>query len=191
MGWAGNRIVAFNGLVDTHLSLVLIHATLSIAFSISLFRSFFDSIPREIEEAALVDGASRVQTSTRIILPLTTSGVLTAGVYALFYSWGEYLFVSIFIYKWSKQTIPTALTNYSSQFSVQRTKLLAGTVFNILPIVILFLIFIRSLLKGFMEGAVKSQQRAHPGCCAAGAGGTNPSRGRVWMSFQEESEERM
>jgi multiple sugar transport system permease protein len=142
-------------LVNTHVSLILIHATLSIPFCIWLLRSFIDSIPKEIEEAALVDGANRWQTFRRIIFPLASSGILTAGVYAMIYSWGEYLFVSIFIYKWEKHTIPTALTNYSTQFSVQWTKLLAGTVFNVLPILILFMLLIKSFLRGFMEGAVK------------------------------------
>jgi ABC-type glycerol-3-phosphate transport system permease component len=143
-------------LFDTHLAIMLIHTALCAPFCTWLLRSFFDAIPKEIEEAAVIDGAGNLRIATKIILPLASAGMLTTGVYAFVYSWGEYLFASVIINTSAKRTIPIALAGYSSQFGIEWTKLLAGSVLNIVPVLILFIPLIRTFLRGFMEGAVKA-----------------------------------
>jgi multiple sugar transport system permease protein len=142
-------------LLDTHFSLILVHTALCAPFCTWLLRSFFDAIPKEIEEAAIVDGAGKIRILARIILPLASAGILTSGAYALIYSWAEYLFASVLINTTAKSTIPIALAGFSSQFGIEWTKLLAGSALNIVPILIIFIPMIKTFLRGFMEGAVK------------------------------------
>jgi multiple sugar transport system permease protein len=142
-------------LLDTHFSLILLHTALCAPFCTWLLRSFFDAIPKEIEEAAIVDGAGKIRILAKIILPLASAGILTSGAYALIYSWAEYLFASVLINTTAKRTIPIALAGFSSQFGIEWTKLLAGSALNIVPILIIFIPMIKTFLRGFMEGAVK------------------------------------
>jgi multiple sugar transport system permease protein len=135
-------------LLDTHFSLILVHTALCAPFCTWLLRSFFDAIPKEIEEAAIVDGAGKLRILARIILPLASAGMLTSGAYALIYA-------SVLINTTAKRTIPIALAGFSSQFGIEWTKLLAGSALNIVPILIIFIPMIKTFLRGFMEGAVK------------------------------------
>jgi len=142
-------------LVDTHISLILVHTTLASPFCTWLLRSFFDSVPKELEEAAIIDGCSRFYAVVRVTIPLAAPGILTAGIYAMVSSWGEYIFVQILINSGSKKTVPLALAGYMGHVDVQWGRLLAGSVLNVIPILIIFLPLTKSFLKGFMEGALK------------------------------------
>lgn len=142
-------------IVDTHLALILIHTTLAAPFCTWLLRSFFDSIPYEIEEAAKIDGCGKFQAFFRICIPISAPGILTAGIYAMISSWGEYLFVLILINSGTKKTVPLALAAYMSHVDIQWGRLLAGSALNVLPILIIFLPLTKYFLKGFMEGAMK------------------------------------
>lgn len=142
-------------LVDTHLSLILIHTTLAAPFCTWLLRSFFDSVPFELEEAAKIDGCNKFQAFIRIALPLSAPGILTAGIFAMITSWGEYIFVLIMINSGTKKTVPLALAAYMSHVDIQWGRLLAGSALNVLPILMIFLPLTRYFLKGFMEGALK------------------------------------
>jgi ABC-type glycerol-3-phosphate transport system permease component len=149
-------IMAKFKLVDTHLALILIHTTLAAPFCTWLLRSFFDSVPLELEEAATIDGCNKFQAFLRIALPLSAPGILTAGIFAMITSWGEYIFVLIMINSGSKKTVPLALAAYMSHVDIQWGRLLAGSALNVLPILLIFLPLTRFFLKGFMEGALKS-----------------------------------
>ncbi len=142
-------------LVDTHLSLILIHTTLAAPFCTWLLRSFFDSVPLELEEAAKIDGCNKFQAFIRIALPISAPGILTAGIFAMITSWGEYIFVLIMINSGTKKTVPLALAAYMSHVDIQWGRLLAGSALNVLPILMIFLPLTRYFLKGFMEGALK------------------------------------
>lgn len=148
-------VLATLKLIDTHLGLILVHTTLVAPFCIWLMRSFFDAIPKEIEEAAKVDGASRWRIILTIIIPLAAPGILAAGMYALIYSWGEYMFSSILINSGTKKTIPLALAAYMSHTDQKWGRLLAGCSLNFVPLLIIFMPLLKNFLKGFMAGAVK------------------------------------
>ena len=107
-------VLASMHLIDTHFGVILVHTALVAPFCTWLMRSFFDAIPREIEEAARVDGANKFQIIVKIIIQLAAPGILAAGMYAFIYSWGEYMFSSILITSGSKKTIPLALQAYMS-----------------------------------------------------------------------------
>ncbi len=142
-------------LVDTHLSLILIHTTLASPFCVWLLRSFFESVPKELEEAAEVDGCSKFKAFLRITFPLSGPGILTAGIYALITSWGEYLFNLVLISSGTKKTVPLALSAYMSHVDIQWGRLLAGTALNVIPILLIFLPLAKYFMKGLMEGALK------------------------------------
>lgn len=150
-----NEIMAEVNLVDSYLGLIIIHTALAAPFCTWLLRSFFDSIPESLEESASVDGAGRLQSLVYIILPLAAPGVVTAGVYALVSSWGEYMFVSILISSDSLKTLPLGIAMYTSEQYIEWGQLLAGTVLTFLPLFLLFMPLSRLFLKGFMQGALK------------------------------------
>lgn len=150
-----HELMAKMHMVDRLLGIILIHTALAAPFATWLLRSFFDSIPKVIEESASVDGASRLQSMFYIILPLAAPGVVTAGVYALVSSWGEYLFVSILVSSDANKTLPLGIGMYTSDQYIEWGELLGGTVLTFLPLFLLFMPLSKYFIKGFMEGAIK------------------------------------
>ena len=148
-------LLAEMGLIDTHIGLILVHTALVAPFCIWLLKSFFESIPYEVEEAAVMDGASRWTIIRKIVIPLTAPGILTIGIYALIYSWGEYTFASILINSRVYKTVPIALAGFAVQHSFQWGRLLAGCVLNFVPLFCIFMPLLKNFLKGFSAGAVK------------------------------------
>lgn len=148
-------ILAKLHLTNTYLGLILVHTALVSPFCTWFLRSFFATIPIEIEEAARVDGANNFHIIIKILLPLTSAGLLAAGMYSMIYSWGEMIFASILIDSASLKTTPIALAGFMDHGNQRWGLLLAGSVLNILPLMIAFIPFLKNFLKGFMEGAVK------------------------------------
>lgn len=142
-------------LVDTHIGLILVHTGLAAPFCTWLLRSFFEAIPRELEESASVEGASWLQILFRILLPLASPGVVTAGVYALVISWGEYMFSVNLLMSGAKWTVPAGLATYMTEQAIEWGQLLAGTVLTAVPILLIFFPFARYFLRGFLEGALR------------------------------------
>lgn len=142
-------------LVDTHLALILMHTALVSPFCVWLLRSFFESIPTELEEAAELDGCSRFKAFLRVVFPLSLPGVLAAGVFALVTSWGEYLFALVLIDSGTKKTVPLALSAYMSHVDIQWGRLLAGCALNVAPVLLIFLPLVKYFMKGLIEGALK------------------------------------
>lgn len=150
-----NELMAKIHLVDNRLGIILVHTALAAPFCTWLLRSFFDSIPKVIEESAAVDGANKIQSLLFIVLPLAAPGVVTAGVYALVSSWGEYMFVSILISSDVRKTLPLGIAMYTSEQYIEWGQLLAGTVLTFLPLFLIFLPLSKYFLQGFIKGALK------------------------------------
>jgi ABC-type glycerol-3-phosphate transport system permease component len=142
-------------LADNHLSLILIHTTLAAPFCTWLLRPFFESVPRELEEAAEIDGYSKLKAFLHITLPLSAPGILTVGIYALITSWGEYLFNLVLIDSGTKKAVPLALSAYMSHVDIQWGRLLAGCALSVIPILLIFLPLVKYFMKSLMEGALK------------------------------------
>jgi ABC-type glycerol-3-phosphate transport system permease component len=149
------EIIAKLNLLDTHISLVIVYVAFITPFGIWFLRSFFDTIPIELEEAALVDGASKLKAFSNILLPLAKPGILTIAVYAFVISWGEYLFTSILIFSDFKKTIAPGLAMYMGYQYIEWGSLLAGSVIVMLPVIILFIPLAKYFLRELMTGAVK------------------------------------
>ncbi len=149
------EMMAKIGLFDNPLSLIIIYVALSAPFCTWLLISFFITIPMQLEESAKIDGASAGTIFFKIVLPLTTPGLLTVGMYAFIQAWGEYLFASIFIQSSAKNTAPLGLARYTAEQYIEWGPLLAGAVVVIIPVILLFIPLSRLFIKGFTSGAVK------------------------------------
>ena len=143
------------GLLDTHLGIVLGHSTFAIPFSIWMLTSYMNAIPRELDEAARIDGASRLQALRFVILPVVMPGVVTTGIYIFVTSWNEYLF-AMMLSGQSVRTVTVALQLFIGEFTVQWGLLTAGGTLIAIPVTILFLFVQKRLVSGLTSGAVKS-----------------------------------
>jgi len=148
-------LLAHFRLIDSHLGLIFTHTALVAPFCTWLLRSFFEAIPKELEEAAAVEGANWFQILIHVLLPLASPGVVTAGIYALVVSWGEYMFAVNLLMSGAKWTVPAGLATYMTEQAIEWGQLLAGTVLTAVPILLIFLPFAKYFLRGFLEGALK------------------------------------
>jgi ABC-type glycerol-3-phosphate transport system permease component len=142
-------------LVDTRTALVIVNVAFTAPFCTWLLRGFFFSIPKDIDEAAAVDGAGPVRTMMQIVLPLLAPGLATVGVYAFVYSWTEFVFASQLLVSDPLKTLPIGLSAIMGQYTVNWGLLMAGTVFTMLPAIIPFLFVGRYFIGGLTAGAVK------------------------------------
>nr|WP_028032452.1 carbohydrate ABC transporter permease [Chelativorans sp. J32] len=143
------------GIYDTRLALILTYPTFLIPFCTWLLMGYFRSIPFELEESALVDGASRWQILTKIILPLAVPGLISAGIFAFTLSWNEFIYALTFIQSSENKTIPVGvLTELVRGDIFEWGALMAGALFGSLPVVILYSFFVDYYVSS-MTGAVK------------------------------------
>lgn len=142
-------------LVDTLLALVIINVTFTAPFAVWMLQAFFGTIPDELEEAAALDGASRLQTLTRVVLPLAAPGVASVAIFAFITSWTEYMFASVLILSDANRTVPVGLAGIIGQYQVDWGLLLAGATLTMLPVLILFSLVGRNFIEGLTAGAVK------------------------------------
>ncbi|WP_423065933.1 carbohydrate ABC transporter permease [Devosia sp. CN2-171] len=145
------------GLANSHLGLAMVHAILQLPFSIYLMRNSFESIPRELEEAAKVDGSNSWQTLRSIFLPLAVPAIVTVGLFAFIASWNEFLSALIFMNKETSFTVPIMLLSVrTGRFgSVDWGALQSGVILSLLPCVIIYLLLQKYYVAGFLNGAVK------------------------------------
>jgi len=143
------------GIYDTKLALIFTYPTFLIPFCTWLLMGYFRSIPFELEESALVDGATRWQILIRVILPLAVPGLISAGIFAFTLSWNEFIYALTFIQSSENKTIPVGvLTELVRGDVFEWGALMAGALFGSLPVVILYSFFVDSYVSS-MTGAVK------------------------------------
>jgi multiple sugar transport system permease protein len=143
------------GLIDTFVGVIIGHSTFSIPFSIWMLVSYFNAIPQDLDEAAVIDGASRLQTIRLVVLPLITPGVVTTAIYVFITSWNEYLF-AMMLSGDKVRPVTVALQLFIGEFTVQWGLLTAGGALIALPVTLLFLFIQKRLVGGLTAGAVKS-----------------------------------
>jgi len=143
------------GLIDTPAALVIVNVTFASPFAIWMMRSFFASIPAELEEAALIDGASRLAILLRIMVPLSAPGIASVAIFAFIASWTEYLFASVLILSDANRTLPVGFAGIIGQYQIDWGLLLAGATLATVPVVLLFGIVGRWFIAGLTAGAVK------------------------------------
>lgn len=143
------------GLLDTHLSLIIAYSTYAIPFSAWMLTGFFNSIPNELEEAAMVDGCTREGAFVRVILPLAAPAIAATIIYVFIYAWNEFTFAAIFSQSTVSRTLPVGLNTLIGQYVIQWGLLTAGGVVTSIPVVALFMLIQRYLIEGLTAGAVK------------------------------------
>jgi ABC-type glycerol-3-phosphate transport system permease component len=143
------------GLIDTYAGLVLPYPSFALPLSIWLLVGYFRQLPAEVEDAALIDGASRVQALWHIVLPLAWPGVATAAILTFLYCWNEFLFALSFTLGPERYTAPVAIALFRGRYQVPWGQILAAAVVTTLPVVAVVIAFERRIVEGLTAGAMK------------------------------------
>ncbi|HEY9699505.1 MAG TPA: carbohydrate ABC transporter permease [Trichocoleus sp.] len=151
------EIVRAFGLANNYLALIIPYTAINIPLTILVMRSFFQQLPRDLEDSAKVDGYNTWQMLVQILLPLTTPALVTTGILAFISAWNEFIFALTFITRESMKTVPVAVAQLSGTavFEIPYGALAAATVVGTLPLVLLVLLFQRRIVQGLTAGAVK------------------------------------
>jgi ABC-type glycerol-3-phosphate transport system permease component len=143
------------GLLDTYPGLVLPYVTFSAPLAVWLLTGFFRQLPRDLEEAAMLDGASRLRALRDVVLPLAAPGVATAAILTFLYCWNEFLFALSFTLGPDRHTVPVAVTLFRGRYQVPWGQVLAATVTATIPVAVLVAVFQRRIVAGLTAGASK------------------------------------
>ena len=149
------RLFAPLGLTNSLTGLIIIYTAYNVPFAAFLMQSFFDAIPKELEEAAMIDGATRFGALRQIILPLTLPGIAATLGFVFTAAWSELLFALMLNSKQDSTTFPVGLLTFVSKFSVDFGQMMAAGVLALIPVCIFFLLIQRHLVQGLTAGAVK------------------------------------
>jgi multiple sugar transport system permease protein len=142
-------------LVNSLWALLVAYPTFTVPFCTWLLMGFFRSIPRDLEEAAMVDGATRLGAFWRVILPLTTPGILAAALFAFTLAWNEFLYALVFVHDTELKTIPVGLNDLMFGDIFLWGELMAASVLTTLPVIVLYTYLQRYMVEGLTAGAVK------------------------------------
>jgi len=149
------KIFAGLGLVDTLSSLVIVNTVFTLAFSIWMLNGYFSTIPMEIEEAALIDGCTRLKTIIHVTLPIAMPGVVTTLIYTFIAAWNEFMFALTLINTVAKRPLTLGLYEFVGRWEVQWQYLTAASLFAVAPVIILFILIEKQLVRGLAGGAIK------------------------------------
>jgi multiple sugar transport system permease protein len=144
------------GLLDNLLALVGTYLTFTLPFTIWLLKSYFQGIPRELEEAALVDGCNWPRMVARILVPAAAPGLVAAAMFAFMTAWNDYLFAVILTSSMAAKTVPVVVAGFATDVTTERTLMAAGGVLAVVPPLVLAFVFQRLIVQGLVTGAVKS-----------------------------------
>jgi multiple sugar transport system permease protein len=149
-------VVRAFGLLDSRWSLILTYPTFLIPFSTWLLMGYFKTIPRELEECAMIDGATRLQAMIKIVLPLALPGILSAGIFAFTLSWNEFIYALVFLSSTEIKTIPVGVVSELIRGDVfYWGPLMAGALLGSVPVAIIYSFFVEYYVAGLTAGAVK------------------------------------
>lgn len=149
------RIVRGLNLIDTIFGIAIPHLVITVPLVTWMIRNQVAAVPVELEEAALLDGCSRFDAMTYVLLPVVAPGIAAAGMFAFLQSWHEFLFASVFTVSTGARTAPVALTSFASEFAVDWGATMAASVVLTVPIIAMFVAFQRYFVGGLTAGAVK------------------------------------
>ncbi len=149
------KMLALTGLYNSLTGLILAQTSITLPFSVWMMKGYMDTVPLEIDQAAEVDGAGRLQTMFLCIVPLVLPGLVATTIFAFLLSWGDLLWALCLISDQSKQTMTLGITQLVGQFRVQWSEIMAATVIASIIPATLYLLLQRYLVQGFAEAAVK------------------------------------
>jgi ABC-type glycerol-3-phosphate transport system permease component len=143
------------GLIDHPLSVIIIYTTVHLPFATWMFRAFFDSIPRELEEAALVDGCSRISAFFRIVLPLSGPGIAAVAIFSTLFSYNEFFIASIFLRSEAQMPVPVGVQMFMQQYATDWGSLMAAATLTMIPTFLFFMFAQKYMVHGGLAGGVK------------------------------------
>jgi len=143
------------GLLGTFTGLMITYLTFVVPFSTWALTNFFDSIPIDLEEAAMIDGCTRMGAMVRVVLPVATPGLLAVSTYCFLTSWNEFVFAMVFMGDQNRWTLPVGLAALTSQYALDWGLLTAGGIISLVPAIVIMLFLQRYLIAGLMAGAIK------------------------------------
>lgn len=149
------RVMVRLGLYDTLTSLVLVYTTFTLPFCILMLRAYFAEVPRELEEAAMVDGCSRLGAIVRILLPLSGPALVGSGLYTFLLAWNEFLFAVVLIESWENRVITMAIYSLLAEFVTEWNMMMAFSILASAPLVVAFIFLQRYFVRGMTVGAIK------------------------------------
>lgn len=135
--------------------LVLVYVTMNLAMQTFLLRGFFEGVPRDLEEAARIDGASHWTVFRRIVLPLSRPGIAVVAIFTFLYSWDEFPWAHVAIKETSRRTLPIAIALFQSEHLTEWGQVFAASIVALVPVVIVFIIFQRHFIRGIATTGLK------------------------------------
>jgi ABC-type glycerol-3-phosphate transport system permease component len=143
------------GLRNTLLSLIIVYTALNIPKTVFILVGFMKTIPRELEEAAIMDGCSYWKIFYKIIMPICKPGLATVGILVFIAAWNEYVFATILISQDVARTLPLGLANFQTSYASNYALIAAGVLISVIPVIIVYIILQEQIIKGMTSGAVK------------------------------------
>lgn len=143
------------GLLNNHLAVIIPQIALGFPMAIFIICGFMGSIPRELEEAAIIDGCTVFQCFTKIVLPIAKSSIVTVAVVQFINVWNDLLLPRIFLTDSSKMTLPVGLTNFQAMYSTDYVGMIAAVIITIIPSIIVYVLLHKQIMEGMVAGAVK------------------------------------
>lgn len=147
-------LFSFFKLIDTHFGLALAYTAFNIPFAVWIMRDFFNSLPIDLEESARVDGATRLQTFIRIVIPLSTPGFVTVALFSFVFAWNEYLF-ALMLTNFNAITMPVYIAGQQSTRGTEWWYISALALISVLPVMLIGLFFQRYITRGLVAGAIR------------------------------------
>jgi len=149
------KVMRSTGLMDTYIALIVANTAFALPMAIWLLTAYLQSIPDSLEEAAMIDGSSRIGAIFKIILPLAAPGIITAGIYAFIIAWNDLIFALTFISKPDIRPITLALNDFAGRNIVYWNEMMAAAVLSIIPVALFFSIVQKYLVQGLTTGSIK------------------------------------
>jgi multiple sugar transport system permease protein len=143
------------GLIDTYQALIYSNLSFTVPFTVWMLVGYFESIPRELEESAMMDGCGRFGALCRVVLPLAAPGIAATAIFAFVSSWSELLFAITFTTQTEMRTLSAGLLFMVGQYEIQWGQLSAGVMISTIPVAVLFVFLQRHLIRGLTAGALK------------------------------------
>ncbi|MCL4377742.1 MAG: carbohydrate ABC transporter permease [Actinobacteria bacterium] len=142
-------------LIDTYSSLIIVYISIVIPFSVWILTGYIDTIPRDLDDAAMIDGCTRIRVLFNVLVPPAMPGIVAVGLFAFITAWQEFLFALILINSMGKWTLPLAMVSFIGQIEINWGSMMAAALITTLPLTIIFVFLQGKLISGLTGGAVK------------------------------------
>jgi raffinose/stachyose/melibiose transport system permease protein len=149
------QLISKMGIYDSLGALILTYAAINLPISVFLIHGFMGTVPKELEEAGLIDGCSFWQRYARIVFPLSRLGVVTAGTFVFLYAWNEFIYALLLTSSVRARTLQLGIRFFKSQFRAEYTSMYAALVVTIIPSIAVYILFHEKIIQGLSSGAVK------------------------------------